>query len=110
MYISIYICIYRSLSSKIMLIPDGTEWPIAKLSDNTIQRLSYSMKDKQNTIRTVFIVTPNCQIFDILPEDGLFVTDKNSDPNSLDWILLSNIGIQLFLLILVSFVTSIILI
>ena len=62
-----------------------------KLSDNDLQIITYSSKDKINAIRYVFCCTLDGLIWDIFSEDGYPCTGRTNDANTLDDILLNNL-------------------
>ena len=71
---------------------DGSDYSICKVSNNTLQSLTWSVKNHKNTIRFLFYGLLNGMPIIALPLNGMTSTGKSNDMNTIDLFHCSNEG------------------
>ena len=76
---------------------DGSDYAICKVNNNTLQSLTWSVKNHTNTIRFLFYGLLNGMPIIALPLNGMTSTGKSNDMNTIDFFHCHNEGILYFI-------------
>lgn len=75
-----------------MVIFDGMEIRIQRFSSNYLQSITYSPKEKKNTLKWMYSCVADGIIYDVFPLFGSFPHGRSSDNQLFDFILLQNLN------------------
>lgn len=81
----------RDIESYKVLLFDGTDVTICKVTNNTIQSLTWSAKNYANTIRWLMVGTSTSMPVFGIPPEGFYSTGRHNDQRTFDWTILHNI-------------------